>query len=437
MMTTTRKAAGKIPGALAAIARRVSEHTLPNGLKIRLLPNDAVPTCSFYTFFRVGSRNETPGLTGISHLFEHMMFNGAKRYGPGEFDKVLESNGGHNNAYTSTDLTVYHESFMAEALETVIDLESDRMGSLRVTPKILERERQVVLEERRMRVDNEVSGLMDEELSSLVWKAHPYRWPVIGWERDIEAISREACESYFRTFYAPSNATIYLVGDFEPKQALSWIKRYYGGIKAGPMPARVVDAEPEQKGERRAEVRHPAQAPALLIAWRGPKADHPDTLVLDMLQYALSVGQSSRLTRALVLEEEVAVSVSVDWEWRCDPGAFTIDLELQPGVDPRKAEQALYAQLQRVVTSGLSAAELEKAVNNLRAQLFGELSTNNGRAHAFGNYEHQLGHWRSGLELLGRYESITSEQIQAAAKKYLSDARRSVVTLVPTAEAAA
>src|SRR3954465_3432416 len=157
-----------LPPALEAIAKTVIEAKLPNGLKIRLLPSDAVPTCTFYTFFRVGSRNERPGITGISHLFEHMMFNGAKRYGPGEFDKVLESNGGSSNAYTSNDLTVYYEDFMAEALEKVIDLESDRMASLQVTPKMLASERQVVIEERRLRVDNEISGMMDEELSCLV-----------------------------------------------------------------------------------------------------------------------------------------------------------------------------------------------------------------------------------------------------------------------------
>src|SRR3954466_13258523 len=212
---TAKKSNPVLPPALKAIADSVIEATLPNGMHVRLLPSDAVPTCSYYTFFRVGSRNERPGITGISHLFEHMMFNGAKRYGPGEFDKVLESNGGSSNAYTSNDLTVYYEDFMAEALERVVDLESDRMKSLAVTPKMLPSERQVVIEERRLRVDNEIAGMMDEELSCLVYKAHPYRWPVIGWMKDIEAIKREDCLEYFRTYYAPNNATIYLAGRSE------------------------------------------------------------------------------------------------------------------------------------------------------------------------------------------------------------------------------
>jgi zinc protease len=423
--------------ALEPLSRSVIEASLPNGLSIRLLPSHEVPTCSFYTFFKVGSRNERPGITGISHLFEHMMFNGAKKYGPGQFDKVLESNGGTSNAYTSTDLTVYYEDFMAEALETVIDLESDRMRSLQVTPKMLESERQVVMEERRLRVDNEIAGMVDEELSTLVWKAHPYRWPVIGWMKDIENIRREDCLDYFRTYYAPNNAIIYLSGDFEPERALRLLRKHYGGIKPGPAPAPVVDAEPEQKGERRAVVHHPAQASMLMIAWRGPASTHPDTLTLDVLQYALSVGQSSRLTRALVFEQELAVGVSVDWSWRLDPGSFVVALELAPGVDPRRSEDALYAELARIAKDGLSARELEKAKNNLSAHLLRELATNNGRAHALGTYELLLGHWREGLSLVSRYEAITVEQVRAAAARYLSPERRSVVTLIPTTEASA
>ncbi len=423
--------------ALQAIADSVIEAKLPNGLRVRLLPSSTVPTCSFYTFFRVGSRNERPGVTGISHLFEHMMFNGAKRYGPGQFDKVLESNGGSSNAYTSNDLTVYYEDFMAEALEKVIDLESDRMASLQVTPKMLESERQVVIEERRLRVDNEIPGLMDEELSTLLWKAHPYRWPVIGWHRDIEAITREDCLDYFRTYYAPNNAIVWVVGDFDPKQALALIKKYYARCKAGPPVPEVLDAEPEQRGERRAEVRHPAQAPSLMIAFKGPRAADFDTLVLDVVQYVLSVGQSSRLIRELVYKQEVAVGVSCDWAWRFDPGAFVVGMELKPGADPKAPEAALDAQLETIAQDGITQEELERARNNLSAHQLRELATNNGRAHALGNYEVMLGNWRDGLSLGAKYESITLEQVKAAARKYLDPSRRSVVTLVPIAEPAA
>jgi predicted Zn-dependent peptidase len=175
----------------------------------------------------------------------------------------------------------------------------------------------------------------------------------------------------------------------------------------------------------------------VLVAWRGPDAGDPDTLTLDVLQYALSVGQSGRLTKALVFDQEAAVSVSVDWTWRLDPGAFQVGLELKPGGDPRQAEAALYAELEKVAEKGLDERELGRAQNNLAAHLLRELATNNGRAHALGTYELMLGSWRSGLELAQRYHTVTSAQVQAAARRFLEPSRRSVVTLVPTAEVSA
>ena len=203
----------------------VQEHALPNGLQIRLLQDRSLPVCTLYSFFRVGSRNERPGITGISHLFEHMMFNGSRKYGPKEFDRRLESAGGSSNAYTSNDLTAYYEDFASDALPLVLDLESDRMASLTIDDASLAREREVVKEERRFRTDNDIDGMMDEALGALTFLAHPYRWPVIGWMSDIEAISRPDCESYFRTYYAPNNCTLVLVGDFEPAAALRSIEQ--------------------------------------------------------------------------------------------------------------------------------------------------------------------------------------------------------------------
>src|SRR5882762_8591180 len=198
----------------------VEERSLKNGLQIRLLRDNSLPVCTLYGFFRVGSRNERPGITGISHLFEHMMFNGSKKYGPKEFDRRLESAGGTSNAYTSTDVTAYYEDFASEALPLVLDLESDRMGSLLIDDDSLQREREVVKEERRFRTDNDLDGMMDEALSALVFQAHPYRWPVVGWMSDLNRITRQDCERYFRTYYAPNNCTVLLVGDFDPQQAL-------------------------------------------------------------------------------------------------------------------------------------------------------------------------------------------------------------------------
>src|ERR671934_325789 len=215
----------------------VQEHALPNGLQIRLLPDRGLPIATLYSFFRVGSRNERPGITGISHLFEHMMFNGSKKYGPKEFDRRLEASGGTSNAYTSNDLTAYYEDFASEALSLVLDLESDRMGSLIIDDDSLARERDVVKEERRFRADNELDGMMDEALSALTFQAHPYRWPVVGWMTDLNRITRADCERYFRSYYAPNNCTLVLVGDFEPENALKRIEKLYGNVRRGdPLP---------------------------------------------------------------------------------------------------------------------------------------------------------------------------------------------------------
>ena len=211
----------------------VEEHALPNGLQIRLLRDSSLPVATLYSFFRVGSRNERPGITGISHLFEHMMFNGSRKYGPKEFDRRLEAAGGSSNAYTSNDLTAYYEDFASDALPLVLDLEADRMASLTIDDASLSREREVVKEERRFRTDNDIDGMMNEAMGALAFLAHPYRWPVIGWMTDIESITRQDCERYFRTYYAPNNCTLVLVGDFEPQQALEQIAKLYAPIPSG------------------------------------------------------------------------------------------------------------------------------------------------------------------------------------------------------------
>src|SRR5919204_3653106 len=211
----------------------VQEHALPNGLQIRLLPDRGLPIATLYSFFRVGSRNERPGITGISHLFEHMMFNGSKKYGPKEFDRRLESAGGSSNAYTSTDLTAYYEDFASDALPLVLDLEADRMAALLIADESLAREREVVKEERRFRTDNDIDGMMDEALSAIAFQAHPYRWPVVGWMADLNRITRADCERYFRSYYAPNNCTLVLVGDYDSDDALKRIEQLYGGVRRG------------------------------------------------------------------------------------------------------------------------------------------------------------------------------------------------------------
>ncbi len=409
----------------------VREATLANGLTVRLLPDASVPATTLYTFFKVGSRNERPGSTGVAHLFEHMMFNGAQKYGPKEFDRVLEGAGGHSNAYTSNDVTAYYEDFAAESLELVLDLESDRMRALAITPEAFASEREVVKEERRFSVENEPLGLLDEELFAIAFSAHPYRWPVIGWMGDIEALKREDCLEFFRTYYAPNNASLWAVGDFDPDRALAAIERRYGDIPRGPPPPEPAHTEPPQRGGRRSEVRFPAHAASLAIGFKAPAGASADAPVLDVIQYALSAGEGARLIRSLIYEKLLAANLTVDYAWRADPGLFVLLLELNPGVDPKKALAAVEAELDRVAHRGLTPRELLRAQGQLRAQVLRELASNNGRAHALGTHEILVGDWREALALPERYAAVDDEAVRRVARETFDAARRTVVTLEP------
>jgi predicted Zn-dependent peptidase len=308
------------------------------------------------------------------------------------------------------------------------------MRGLRLTPEALEQERSVVMEERRLRTDNSHFGLLEEQLDSLVFQAHPYRWPVIGWMDDIRRIRREDCLEFFRTYYAPGNAAIHVCGDVDADDLVRRIEDAYGSIPAGPPVPPAVGGEPPQRGERRASVRHPTHAPAMLAGFRAPAATDADAPVMDVLQACLAMGEGSRLRRRLVHELEVAVSVGIGYGWRADPGVFLFSLELPPGVKPRRAEEALWAELDRVAARGVSAREIERARTLLRSAVLHELSTRNGVAHALGQAEALLGDWREAGRAVERYAAVTAADLRRAAREWLAEERRNVVWLEPEGE---
>jgi len=409
----------------------VERYELQNGLVVLTIEDHSAPVASYYTFYKVGSRNERPGITGISHYFEHMMFNGATIYGPKEFDRLLESHGGYSNAFTSNDMTAYYEDFASANLELVLKLEADRMHGLLFDPEVMESERGVVAEERRVGTDNDPYGAVDELLFATAFVAHPYQWPVIGWMADIERYMRQECLDYFATYYAPNNATVILAGEFDTKAALAMIERYLGDLKPGPEPLPVVRSEPPQQGERRALLRIPAEVPLVAAAYHVPGAESDDAIVLEVIGAIMNSGESSRLQRELVFKREIALDVYIDYYYRLDPNLIYFLLDVNPDSSTAVAEKYLYTELDRLAAVPVAADELAKAKNKLLAAYYRDLKTNNGRAQQVGMYDLWYGDYRRLFDVPDRLERVTPEDVRRVAAAYFTEDTRTVVTLEP------
>jgi zinc protease len=409
----------------------VKTHTLSNGLKILIHEDHDIPNVALYLFFKIGSRNERPGITGISHYFEHMMFNGAKKYGPKQFDIEMEKAGGNNNAYTTRDVTVYTDWFPRAAMELMFDMESDRMQHLAFDPKIVESERGVVYSERRLSVDNNNFGLLYEQVNAAAFTAHPYSWPVIGWASDIEAWTMDDLKHHYRIGYAPNNCVMVVTGAVTEKEVMALAKKYLEPIPAQEPPPPVRTVEPEQRGERRVTVRKFAQLPVQLIAYHVPATRHEDWNALEMLVNILSQGRSSRLYRRLVDQDQLAMSVNASVSPSLDPGLLTISMSPRAGVDPSATEKALYEELERIQSEGVNQQELEKARNQITADFFRGMTTIAGKANALGTYEIFYGDYKRLLNIPQEIAQVTREQIQSVARKYLAETNRTVGTLIP------
>lgn len=432
LLTVAALCAATLPAAAQEF--EVRTHTLKNGMKILVQEDHSIPSVALYIFYRVGSRNERPGITGISHFFEHMMFNGAKKYGPGEFDRVMEANGGSNNAYTSENVTVYQDWFPRSALELIFDLEADRIQHLSFDPEIVESERGVIASERRQAVDANNFGLLNEQLSAAAFTAHPYQWPVIGWMSDIEAWTMDDLKSHFRMGYSPSNATMVVSGDVTFDEIVKMAERYIEPIPSSAPPPAVRTKEPEQLGERRVEVRKFAQLPIVMMAWHVPQTAHPDYYALQALETVLFSGQSSRMYRRLVDRDQIALSVGGGSDWAFDPTLFTITAQPKAGVDPAAVEQAVYEEIDRVKTGAVTPEELEKAKNILISGFYRQVRTISGRSNAIGTYEVFFGDYRKLFTAADDFSRVTAADVQRVARQHFTEQNRTVATLVPEAE---
>jgi len=409
----------------------VKTHTLKDGMKILVQEDHSIPNVALYIFYRIGSRNERPGTTGLSHFFEHMMFNGAKKYGPGEFDHVMEVAGGENNAYTTQNVTVYQDWFPRSALGTIFDLESDRIRDLSFDPKMVASERGVVASERRTSVDNNNFGILWEQLWAAAFIAHPYHWPVIGWMVDIENWKMEDLKHHFEMGYSPSNATMVVAGDVTGEEIFDMAEKYILSIPSHDPPPKVTTQEPEQLGERRVVVKKFAQLPIVMMGYHIPQGTSPDFYPLNLLQSILLSGQSSRLYQRLVDKGQLAISVVGGFELSFDPTLFVMTLQPKASVDPQAAEKAVYEELDKLKTTPVTDEELRKAKNIVLADFYRQMESINGRANTLGSYEVFLGDYHKLFTAAAEYDKVTKQDIQRVVKAYFGENNRTVATLVP------
>jgi zinc protease len=408
--------------------------TLDNGLTIIAWPDHDIPNVAMYTFVRAGGRNEYPGITGLSHFFEHMMFLGTENLEPGEFDQQMEAAGGANNAYTTNDVTVYTNWFPRSALETIFELEADRFQNLQTYSDAVQSEREVVYSERRMRVDNNNDWKLMEQVFATAFIAHPYQFPVIGWPSDIEQWSEQDLENYYRTYYAPNNLTMVLVGDVATRDVFRLAKKHFGSIPAQEPPPPVRTVEPEQMGTRRIVVEAPAQTPLLHMAFHAPSAANPRSLQLTLLMNILAGGESSRLHRLLVEEEQLVLSVDYWWGAWLDPGLAYFFLTLPPDGDLEAVERRMLEELQRVADEGVTEAELQKASNIVGADIYRQLATIRGKADVIGEYEVFSGDYEALFHVPTRINNISVEALQAAAAAVFDEDNMTVGILVSPPE---
>jgi zinc protease len=414
-------------------AARTRLTTLDNGLRILTLEDRTTPAVSYQTWVHVGSGDEARW-TGVAHLFEHMMFRGSKRV-PGDVrDALLRARGARGNAYTSSDVTVYFEDVAAEHLPLVIELEAERFQNLVISPEVLDTERQVVLEERRMRTEDNPRGRMIEALLSLTFTAHPYRTPTIGWQSDVEKVGVEPCLDFFRSYYVPNNVVISIAGDFDEDDAIARIRKHYSGWKRAADPQRNPTVEPAQDGERRAIVHVPVRAPLVGVAWHAPKTGHPDGPALDLLSEILSAGRTSRLQRKLVYEAQEALSAYGGyWELEHE-GLFYAGVGVRPGKDAARSEALLFAEIERLRRAPPTAAELDKAKRVFEVGMLGGLDTANALAGRNAEELLSFGRIRTISERLDAVRAVTPADVQRVAQRYLQPEQRSVVHVLPGAE---
>ncbi len=410
----------------------IEKYRLSNGLKILLSVDHAAPVVAYQTWFRVGSCHERPGRTGMAHLFEHLLFKGTYSHPEGEFDRVLEEAGVSNNAATWLDWTYYRESLPREAFELVTELESDRMTNLRLEQRQLDSERSVVMNERKSRVDNDPEGILFERYYARAFPNHPYGWPTIGWMEDIQAITLEDCIDFYRTHYAPNNATLVIVGDVSRERALAAVVARYGRLAAREAP---VSTPPPPRHEEWHETLHlQISSPKVALGFRGVALGDPDLPALEVLMDILLNSESARLHKLLVSDDEVASGVGGWVDTFALPGMISIYVTLKPGIAPDEALTRIETEIAMIIRNGPEEKELEKARHKLEIDFVRATLTVGSRARVLGTFESTAGDYKRAFEVVGAYQRVTAEEVRHVAARYLRPEKRIVITALPTAK---
>jgi len=415
------------------------EFQISNGLKLIIREDHRSPTVAHMVWYRAGSMDEVNGKTGVAHVLEHMMFKGTDKVKAGEFSRLVAAVGGRENAFTSRDYTAYFQQVEKSKLDEVIKLESDRMSNLNFDDAEFLKEIQVVMEERRLRTEDNPSSLLNESLMATAYMSSPYRHPVVGWMNDLQNMTAADAREWYRSWYKPNNATIVIAGDVDAKQVLATIEKYYGAVSAQELPVRKPQIEPQQKGIKQVQVKAPADSAQLAMAWKVPrlepgKLDDPEPYALELLTAVLDGYDNARLNRTLVKQEKVVNDVGVGYDMVSrGPELFQINATMAKGKSVTQAQASIRKAIDEIKQKGVLESELKRIKVRILSEQIYKRDSIFGQAMEIGSTEMAGFSWKDIDYMLEKMQTITPEQVQAVTKRYLVDEGLTIAVLDPQA----